>query len=151
MKKNIILTTSQRVSQSVDPQINSEIRNQTIKNLNIFKNCNPTEISDRIRILDQEWDAERVLEVNASLLLLLSSYMGIRLSRIWFLLTGTIAICMMWHVFLGFKPLLTAMRKCGIRTSDEIYNEKIALKVIRGDFKGEYSSVEDALNMVEKK
>ncbi len=150
MKKNIFPPTSQRVFLRTDPLTNAEIRNQTIRNLNIFKNCNETEVSERIRILNQEWDTERVLEVNASLLILLSSYLGIKLSRIWFLLTGTVAVFMLWHAFWGWCPPLPIVRKWGVRTAEEIYSEKTTLKMMRGDFATEHSSVVDALNMAEK-
>jgi hypothetical protein len=149
-RKNILPPTAQRVFLRTDPMTNSEIRNQTIRNLNIFKNGDEADITERIRMLDQEWDTERVLEVNASLLVLLSSYLGIKTSRIWFLLTGTVAIFMLWHAILGWCPPLPLIRKWGVRTADEIHAEKIALKILRGDFSGNPSSADDALNMAEK-
>jgi hypothetical protein len=133
-----------------DPQTNTDIRNQTIKNLNIFKNCGEPEITDRISKLNQEWDTERVLEVNAALLVFLSSYLGIKTSRVWFLLTGAVSVFMLQHAFFGWCPPLPLIRKWGVRTADEIHSEKTALKVMRGDFKADAASVEDALNMAEK-
>lgn len=150
MKKNIFPPTSQRVFLKTDPLTNAEIRNQTIRNLNIFKNTDATQISDRIRVLNQEWDTERFLGVNASLFILLSSYLGIKLSRIWFLLTGATAVFMLWHDLLGWCPVLSIIRSWGIRTAEEIYSEKTALKVMRGDFNTENITVADALNMAEK-
>lgn len=149
-KNNIFPPTSQRVFLKTDPLTNAEIRNQTIKNLNIFKNCEEAEIGDRIRKLSQEWDTERVLEVNAGLLIILSSYLGIKTSRIWFLVTGAVAVFMLQHAFMGWCPPLPLVRKWGVRTEDEIYAEKTALKVMRGDFKENYTSVEDALAKAEK-
>jgi hypothetical protein len=149
-KKNMIPPTSQRVFLRTDPRANAEIRNQTIRNLNIFKNCNAGEISERIRLLNLEWDTERVLEVNASLLVLISSYLGIKTSRIWFLLTGAVGVFMLQHSIWGWCPPLPLIRKWGVRTEDEIYAEKTALKAMRGDFSGECQSAVDALNMAEK-
>jgi hypothetical protein len=148
--KNIFPPTSQRVFLRTDPKANEDIRNQTIRNLNIFKNCNEPEVTERIRKLNQEWDTERFLEVNASMLMLLSSYLGIKSSRIWFLLTGTIAVFMLQHAFLGWCPPLPIVRKWGVRTADEINSEKTALKVMRGDFKEEFTTAEDTLKMAEK-
>lgn len=148
-KNNIFPPTAQRVFMRTDPLINAEIRNQTLRNLNIFKNGNEMDISDRIKKLNEEWDTERVLEVNASLLILLSSYLGIRTSRIWFLLTGTVAVFMLQHAFFGWCPPLPIVRKWGVRTEDEIHGEKTALKFMRGDFKEESTSVEDALTKAE--
>ncbi|MDF2942129.1 MAG: hypothetical protein K0S01_987 [Herbinix sp.] len=149
-RSNILPPTAKRVFLKTDPLINAEIRNQTIRNLNIFKNCNEAEITERIRALELEWDTERVLEVNASLLMLVSSYLGVKTSRIWFLLTGAVGVFMLQHALQGWCPLLPLIRKWGVRTADEIQAEKSALKGMRGDFKGEFSTVVDALNMAEK-
>jgi hypothetical protein len=149
-KSNILPPTAQRVFLRTDPAINAEIKNQTIRNLNIFKNCNEVEISERIRKLDLEWDTERVLEVNASLLMLVSSYLGVKTSRIWFLLTGAVGVFMLQHALQGWCPPLPLIRKWGVRTADEISAEKAALKAMRGDFNGEFATVADALNAAEK-
>ena len=150
-KSNIFPPTLQRVFLRTDPVVNAEIRNQTIRNLNIFRNCNETEVTERIHKLDREWDTERVLEVNASLLILLSSYLGIRISRVWFLLTGMVGVFMLQHALQGWCPILPLIRKWGVRTADEIHSEQIALKILRGDFKQDVTTVVDALNMAEKK
>lgn len=149
-RRNILPSTSQRVFLRTDPLINAEIRKQTLRNLNIFKNCDSEEISERIRALNLEWDTERVLEVNAAMLVALSSYLGIRTSRIWFLLTGAVAVFMLQHALWGWCPPLPFIRKWGVRTAEEIYEEISALKAIRGDFNGECSLAEDALNKAEK-
>ena len=151
MKRNNILPpTSQRVFLRTDPLTNAEIRNQTIRNLNIFKNTDETEVTERIRVLNREWDIERVLEVNASLLILISSYLGIKTSRIWFLLTGAVGIFMTQHALQGWCPPLPLIRKWGVRTADEIYAEKTVLKMMRGDFAEGNSTAIEALNLAEK-
>lgn len=149
-RKNILPPTSKRVLLRTDPKINAEIRNQTVRNLNIFKNCSEPDISERIRSLSQEWDTERVLEVNASMLVLLSSYLGIKTGRIWFLLTGAAAVFMLQHALQGWCPPLPFIRKWGVRTADEIYAEKTALKLMRGDFLKPWPAAEDALNIAEE-
>lgn len=150
INRNLFPPTAHRVCRKTDPKLNAEIRNQTIRSLNLFKNSNETDITERIRQLNQEWDTERVIEVNAGLLIFLSSYLGIRISRAWFLVTGTVSIFMLWHGFLGWCPMLPLIRKWGVRTEGEIVSEKLALKVMRGDFKQSGDSVVDYLNMAEK-
>lgn len=149
-KNNIFPPTAKRVCMRTDPKINADIRNQTIRNVNIFKNCNEPDITDRIGKLNQEWDTERVLEVNAALLTILSSYLGIKTSRIWFLLTGAVAVFMLQHAFWGWCPPLPLVRKWGVRTADEINSEKIALKLLRGDFKAGFTTAEEAMTAAEK-
>ncbi len=148
--KTVLPPTSKRVSLRTDPKINTDIRNQTIRSLNIFKSCEEQGKSERIQQLNQEWDTERVLEVNGALLILLSSYLGIKTSRFWFLLTATVAGFMLQHALQGWCPLLPLIRQWGVRTSDEINAEKTALKILRGDFNGECTEAEDALNRAEK-
>lgn len=149
-KSNIFPSTAKRVCMRTDPKINADIRNQTVRNVNIYKNGNEADIADRICRLNQEWDTERLMEVNAALLVILSSYLGIRTSRIWFLLTGAVAVFMLQHTFWGWCPLMPIVRKWGVRTADEIFNEKMALKLLRGDFKAGISTAEEALAAVEK-
>lgn len=148
--KKIFPPNSQRVIQRTDPKINTDIRNQTLRSLNIFKKCDEPELTERIQTLAAEWDTERVLEVNAAALILLSSYLGIRTSRIWFLLTGTTAVFMLQHALKGWCPIMPFIRKWGVRTMEEIYTEKTALKIMRGDFNGECQNGEDALTKAEK-
>lgn len=147
---NMFPPTAKRVSMRTDPKMNAEIRNQTIKNLNIFKNCGEAEITERIGRLDQEWDTERVMAVDAALLIFLSSYLGIKMSRIWFLLTGATAVFMLQHAFCGWCPMLPLLRKWGVRTADEIQNEKTALKLMRGDYSAGFTTAEEALTLAEK-
>ncbi len=147
---NLFPPTTDKVIRKTDPKINAEIRNHTIRNLNIFKNCNETDITERIKRLNQEWDMERVVQVKAGVLIFLSSYMGIRISRIWFLVTGAVSVFMLWHALLGWCPSLNLLRKWGVRTENEILSEIIALKIIRGDFEQDGTTAADYLNMAEK-
>ena len=97
-----------------------------------------------------EWDTERVLEVNSALLILLSSYLGIKTSRCWFFLTGVSGIFLLQHALQGWCPPLPFIRKWGVRTENEINDEKIGLKVLLRDFEKEFSTVEELLDIVEK-
>lgn len=151
MKKNLFPPTSQRVLLRTDPKINEDIRNQTLRNLNIFKGCSADEIAERIQMLNLEWDTERVLDVNAAMLIVLSSYLGIKTSRFWFVLTGTVGVFMLQHAFYGWCPPIPFIRKWGVRTADEINSEKIALKMMRGDFgENTSSNIADLLNIADK-
>lgn len=142
--------TSQRVYLRTDPIINAEIRNQTVRNLKLYRGLNKEDITERIRDLNLEWDTERVLEANAAILLLGSSLLGIKFSRFWFLLTGLIGAFMLQHALQGWCPPVPFIRRWGIRTEDEINAEKTVLKMIRGDFNEENSSLEDILDIAEK-
>ncbi|WP_158245893.1 YgaP family membrane protein [Herbinix hemicellulosilytica] len=148
--KNILPPTGQRVFLRTDPLCNMDIRSKTIRNLKIYKNCDIDEITERIRDLNLEWDTERIIEANAAILTVLFSYLGIKTGRSWFNLTAAVGICLLVHSLQGWCPILPFLRKKGIRTENEINNEKIALKILRKDFEKDYTTVEELLGMVEK-
>ena len=142
--------TAHRVSLRTDPVLNATIRNNTIKNLNVYKNCNPTEISERIRDLDLEWDTERFMQVKAASVVLLSSILGLKSNRCWFLVTGAVGVYLLQYTITGWCPLAPMIRKMGIRTAEEIHSERIALKILRGDFNEKHDNVVELLNIAEK-
>ena len=147
---NILPPTSQKVFLNTDPLVNAEIKKQTIKNLKVYKNCSEEELTDRIWQLGQEWDTERILEATASAFLVVCSLLGVKIRRLGFILTGAIGLFMLQHALHGWCPPLPLVRKWGIRTAEEITGEKMAIKMMRGDFKERNASVEDLLKMVEK-
>ncbi len=57
---------------------------------------------------------------------------------------------MLQHALQGWCPPIPFIRRWGIRTEDEINAEKTVLKMIRGDFNEENSSLEDILSIAEK-
>ena len=149
-RKRVLPPTSQRVFLRTDPLVNAEIRNQTIRNLSIYKNCSEADLTERIRNLNLEWDTERVMELNAATLIILSTIMGIKYHKCWFLLTGMVGVFLLQHALQGWCPPLPIIRRWGTRTADEIHTEQVVLKVMRGDFTEGDSSVVELLNMVEK-
>lgn len=136
MKIKFLPPTAQRVFLRTDPLINDEIKKQTVRNVDILKCCKEPEITERIRILNSEWDTERFLEVNAASLIIISSFLGIRHSRLWFMITALTGLFMLQHGLQGWCPPVPFLRKWGVRTAEEINSEKFVLKIIRGDFEG---------------
>jgi len=61
-----------------------------------------------------------------------------------------VGLCLLVHAMQGWCPILPLIRKKGVRTENEINNERTALKILRKDFDKEYSTVEELLDMVEK-
>lgn len=88
----------------------------------------------RIRNLEGEWDMERVLETNASALVLTGVVLGAFVDRRWLWLSGTVAAFLLQHAVQGWCPPVPIFRPFGIRTRSEIDTEKYALKAMRGDF-----------------
>jgi hypothetical protein len=121
--------TAKRVSINTCPHINEKIRNDTKNNLLHIKSY-----TKRIDELNREWDTERVLETTASLIILAGSVWGLLSHKKWFILTGAIATFLLQHALQGWCPPLPFIRKFGIRTADEIFKERFAVKYFRNDF-----------------
>ena len=135
-----------RVELSTSNKANYKIHEQTEESVSRYANSDPQTITSRIKELDREWDTERILEANASAIILISIAFGLLLSTWWFLLTGLVAFYLLQHAVQGWCPPLPILRKLGVRTMTEINTEKTALKVMRRDFDTIKSDPLEALN-----
>ena len=95
---------------------------------------NPLGIERRLRELDREWDIERVLETQAALAVLVGLIQSWRRGRHWLTLPGLVSTCLVQHTTRGCSPPLGVLRWLGVRTAREIEVERVALKILRGDF-----------------
>jgi len=102
-----------------------------------FAGKSKEEITEQIDRLEREWDMERLLETNASILSLagMSAYAGSR-NKKWLFLPGVVMSFLVQHSVQGWCPPVPVFRKLGVRTRQEIEREKYALKALRGDFDG---------------
>jgi hypothetical protein len=94
----------------------------------------PTGLDDRLAELDEEWDVERVLEANASSLILAGLTLALVHDRRWLWLPAGVAAFLLQHAVQGWCPPLPVLRRLGLRTRDEIARERHALRTLRGDF-----------------
>jgi hypothetical protein len=92
------------------------------------------ELSRRITQLDSEWDFDRTLETEASLMGLLGLVLGVAVDKRLLVLPGVVASMLVVHATHGWYPLLPLFRRIGVRTHDEIDRERYGLKALRGDF-----------------
>lgn len=123
-----IRSSADRVRRSTNPQVNEQIDSQTETNIRRYADSDKTTIRRRIHGLDEEWDVERVLEVNASTLALTGLVLGMTVNRKWLYLTGGVLTFLLQHGLQGWCPPLPVLRRLGIRTRREIDREKYALK-----------------------
>lgn len=91
-------------------------------------------LTDRLTSLDREWDFERVVEAEASLMGLAGLALAITVDRRLLALPGFVASMLLLHAVHGWYPLLPIFRRAGVRSRDEIDRERYALKAMRGDF-----------------
>lgn len=94
---------------------------------------NPLAIERRLRQLDREWDIEHLLETNAALLSLAGVALAAR-DRRWLLLPALVTTFLFQHAVQGWCPPIPLLRRLCIRTAREIEIERVALKILRGDF-----------------
>ena len=133
--------TEQRVPQSTDDVINRRIERETRARLEYYAS-RPTEIPERLRELDEEWDIERMLEANAAALAFGGTFAALLGRRRWLLLPGLVTAFLLQHAVQGWCPPLPLLRRLGFRTAREIDTERNALRALRGDF----NSIERAQN-----
>lgn len=125
-----------RVSRHTNPLVNLEIMTQTEKSL-LYYAEHPDGIDDRINTLKGEWDIERTLETNATILGLYSLFMAVILRRSLYILLGIAVLgFLLQHAIQGWCPPVSVFRRLGIRTKEEIQLELYGLRILRGDFDG---------------
>jgi len=126
-------TTIDRVPRNTAQAVNSRIEEATGARLRYCAG-RPLRIERRLRELDEEWDIERVLETNASMIAFLGLLLGAAVNRRWLLVPGFVTAFLFQHAVQGWCPPLPILRRMGVRTSREIEIERVALKILRGDF-----------------
>jgi hypothetical protein len=130
----MVASSSRRVTDHTNPQVNERIRRQTEISLAYFA-AHPEQIEQRIRELDEEWDVERALETASSAVSLVGLTMSILRGRKWLVLPLAIQGFFMQHALQGWCPPLPALRRLGFRTQREIEDERCALRALRGELK----------------
>jgi hypothetical protein len=123
-----------RVADNTADSVNQQIARQTEDNVRRVAAAGPEAIDRRLQELDQEWDIERCVETMAPSITLLGIGLGLTVNRKWFLLPLVVQSFFLQHALQGWCPPIPVLRSLGVRTTDEIDQERTALKAIRGDF-----------------
>ena len=74
--------------------------------------------------LEKEWDIDRALALSASALALAGVVLGSTVDKKWYILTGVVAAFLAQHSIQGWCPPLPVMRSLGMRTQNEIDEER---------------------------
>jgi hypothetical protein len=126
-------STIERVPRHTDEAVNLRIQ-RDIEGSVRYHALRPDRIDSRLRQLEREWDIERVLESNAALFALAGVILGATRDRRWLALPALVTTFLFQHAVQGWCPPLPILRRMGVRTSREIELERVALKMLRGDF-----------------
>ncbi|AAK76785.1 hypothetical protein BJV85_003881 [Clostridium acetobutylicum] len=129
MLHTICPPTSKRVAMNTSNEINLKIQKKLCSNIEAYNKMSKEEILSKIHELDAEWDIERILETNAASIILLSIAAGlIKKNSGYFKFAGIVSGFLLQHAIHGWCPPLPLLRKMGIRTQEEIDEEKFHLK-----------------------
>jgi hypothetical protein len=126
--------STERVARNTADEVEARIRRETARRLERLRDADPEAIDARLRELEREWDIERVLQANMSVVLLTSLALGFTGSRRWFGFAGVVAGFFAQHAVQGWCPPVVPWRRAGVRTMQEILAERDALRALRGDF-----------------
>lgn len=102
-------------------------------------------IDERLGELRAEWDAERLLFTISGVVLLLGAVLSRLVGRRWLVFVAAVAGFQVQHGVQGWCPPFALLRRMGVRTRKEIDEERMALKVVRGDFVHSAGTADDAL------
>lgn len=137
--------TDERVPEHTADSVNLRIARATEERVASIAFAGTDAIDRRLLELDREWDIERVLESNASMIVLASATLAVIEDRRWGLLTMAVGAFLFQHAIQGWCPPLPVLRRIGFRTSREIHEERLALRLLRGDFQQPTSDPKEAL------
>jgi hypothetical protein len=105
------------------------------KRLACIADAGPQAIEDRLAELETEWSAGRVTKVVIGLLLIAGFALTALLNPWWLILPAVGGLFLLQYCFSRRSWLGMAFQMMGFRTSSDIDQEKMALKVLRGDFR----------------
>ena len=145
MEEAVLPKTDARVPAHTNPAINQRIHGRTLHDVSRYIGADPVFIDERIRELEREWDVERTLEANAAIVGLAGIVLGATVDRRFLAIPAAVAAFLLQHALQGWCPPLPILRRLGVRTSAEIHQEIIALRILRGDFLERVEYPENAL------
>lgn len=121
---------SDSVRKNTPDQLNYKIDQEIQDNIRYYSSLDKSAIKTRLQDLDKEWDIERLLELNASVLAFTGVVLGAAVNRKWLILSAVVTAFLAQHSIQGWCPPIPLFRKFGIRTQIEIEKEYNALQDI---------------------
>lgn len=113
--------------------INKMIDEETLRNLDRYKDAAPEEIEERLKFLEKSYDIEFFVEAGAALLTLGGIALGFKNRK--FLALPLVAQGLLLSHSLPFAdPVTPLLRGFGLWSRQEIERERNALKLLRGDY-----------------
>jgi hypothetical protein len=136
-------TTKERVPIHTSEGVNEQLKREIEERLRELA-AQPDAIARRVQELEAEWDIERAIEANASVLAFIGVALGYFAHPYWLALPALVTLFLFQHAVQGWCPPVPILRRLGFRTVYEIERERQALKAMRGDFAGVQSAPDKA-------
>lgn len=95
----------------------------------------PTAIEERLRELDREWTSGRLVKATCGVLMLVSLALTAFVSPWWLILGAATGVVLLPYLFQSRGWLAHVFTGCGFRSGAQVEDERIALRVLRGDFR----------------
>ena len=108
---------------------------QTTAHLEHYASAAPEVVNRRLDELDREWDTDRAIELEASLMGLFGLALG-ALRPALLTLPIFVGSAVLLHALTGRYPLLPLFRHMGLRTAREINRERYRIKGLTRRFRG---------------
>lgn len=106
---------------------NAEIDRKIEENIHYYSIESPVAIRERMEELDKEWDVERSLELNASLIALSGILLSVIGGKKWLIVPALATVFIAQHAIHGWCPPVSLLRKMNVRTRKQIAKEKFGL------------------------
>lgn len=123
----MVTKTSERVEANSSRYINQKIQDSIKTNLDKYSRAGNVAIERRLQKLDREWTTERAIEVEAPLMISLGSGLTYFFGRKFLPLPIFSASMLLLHGIRGWYPLLPLFRRLGLRSQNEILDERKGL------------------------
>ena len=117
-------STVDRVPHNTASGINARIRERTRQRVARTVQGGSRQVLCRLAELDREWDIERVLEANAATVSLLGFALAFGSDRRYLALPVVVSAFLLQHALQGWCPPLPLLRRLGVRTANEIEDER---------------------------
>jgi len=92
-------------------------------------------VNARIAELDREWTSGRLVKAVTGVLLLAGLALTAWVSPWWLILVAVAGVVLLQYLFQSRSWLAEVFIRCGYRMGAQIEDERIALRVLRGDFR----------------
>ncbi len=125
--------TTEKAERNTSPSSMQRFDQQFRENIARFRGADKQVIKRRLSELDREWNVERAIELEAPTMILLGLALGSLSNRKWFAVSAMAASMVILHNLQGWYPLLPVFRAAGLRTAEEIEQERMALKAMLGE------------------